>query len=110
MFRTCIETKKDGVQCGSPALRNSLRCHWHAPGHVVRELNRVKLDSITSREGRLQAVNEIVQALIRRQIDTKRAYAALYGIQVAMQGSPNQDFDDKLNALKNFSGFSGSKS
>ncbi|MEO5936410.1 MAG: hypothetical protein ABIP81_04270 [Terriglobales bacterium] len=93
MTRSCIEIKKDGVQCGSPALRNSLRCHWHAPGHVIKLLNRKKLDSIITAEGRIHAINEIVQALLSRQLDSKRAYTALYGVQMATQLSPNQDFD-----------------
>ncbi|HUS18733.1 MAG TPA: hypothetical protein VMZ25_03710 [Terriglobales bacterium] len=106
MFRTCIHTKPDGTQCGCPALRNSVRCHWHAARHVIRELNRVQLPSIAGPEGRLEAVNEIIQALIRRQIDSKSAYAALHGIKIAMQASPNQEFDDNLNALRNLAGIS----
>ena len=106
MFRTCIEIKKDGVQCGSPALRNSLRCHWHAPEHVIKELNRVKLrQSVANPEGRVQAVNEIIQALLRRQIDSKSAYTAIYGIQVATQLPQDQDFGDNSNPFRIFSGF-----
>lgn len=104
MFRTCIEIKQDGVQCGSPALRNSLRCHWHAGTHVVRELNRVRLQSVVSPEGRIHAINEIVQALVKRQIDHKAAYTAIYGIQVAMQATQNQDFGDNLLLLRNLAG------
>ncbi len=110
MFRTCIEIKKDGVQCGSPALRNSLRCHWHAPQHVVRELNHVRLHSVAFPEGRVHAVNEIIQALLRRQIDSRSAFNALYGVQLSMQLPQNQDFDSNSPVSRILSGLSEPKS
>lgn len=110
MFRTCIELKPDGVQCGSPALRNSLRCHWHAPQHVMRELDRIRLHSVVSPEGRVHAVNEIIQALLRRQIDSKSAFTALYGVQLATQLPQNQDFDSNSPVSRILSGLSELKS
>jgi hypothetical protein len=108
MFRTCIHTKPDGVQCGAPALRHSVRCHWHLAPHVVRQMNRVQLPAIIRPEGRLEAVNEIIQALVRRELDSKSAYAALYAITIAMQVSPNQEFDDNSTAMRNLAGIPGS--
>lgn len=106
MVRSCIETKADGVQCGSPALRNNLRCHWHARRHVTRVLNSPAYrESILSNEGRLHTINHIVQALLYGQIDPKAASSALYGIQVAREVTSNQDFASKPLAFNMFSGF-----
>lgn len=106
MFRLCIEIKKDGVQCGSPALRNNLRCHWHADQHVVRVLNsRAYKDAVLSSDGRLHTINHVLQALLNGKIDAQTAGSALYGIQLAGQVQSAQDFADKPNAFKIFSGF-----
>ena len=108
MFRTCIETKKDGVQCGSPALRNNLRCHWHADKHVVRVLNsRAYKDAVLSSEGRLHTINHVMQALLNGQIDSQTASRAFYGLQLASEVSSNQDFASKPSAFKIYSGFGG---
>lgn len=106
MFRTCIEVKTDGIQCGSPALRNNLRCHWHAGRHVSRVLNsRAYQESVLHSEGRLHTINHIVQALLNGKIDSKSAHSALYAVQIASELPCSQDFGDKLPVFKILPGF-----
>jgi hypothetical protein len=106
MFRTCIETKKDGAQCGSPALRNNLRCHWHSRRHVTRVLNsRTYKDSVLSSEGRLQTINHLLHALLNGQIDSKTVSSALYGVRIATELSQDQDFGSKPLPFNIFPGF-----
>jgi hypothetical protein len=105
MFRTCIEIKTDGVQCGSPALRNHLRCHWHSGKHVTRILNsRTYKESVVTPEGRLQTVNHVLHALLNGHIDHRSASSAFYAVQIASQLPQSEDFGDNSLASRIFPG------
>ncbi|HUQ49868.1 MAG TPA: hypothetical protein VM056_04060 [Terriglobales bacterium] len=95
MFRTCIEIKSNGIQCGSPALRSATRCYFHEQSHKRRYFTHLTLPPIGHPKGRLFAINEVFQGLIHNQISPDRARALLYAIQLSSQSVVAQDFGDK---------------
>ena len=84
--RTCIHTKTNGIQCGSPAMRGDLRCYYHyRQRKPIREL--VDIGDISTPNGRKEALGVIYRAMIHRRIDNSTAGHLLYMIQIAMQGN-----------------------
>jgi hypothetical protein len=81
-FRTCIHVKVNGVQCQSPALRNSVRCYFH---HQHRRMRRdaIDLSALDSCDARLKALNKILSAMVDHRIDADVARTLVYGIHCA---------------------------
>lgn len=101
MVRTCSATKKNGVQCGSPAWRTYTRC-WHHQGGVRRASVARSAPAIDTPEGRVKAVDHVFQAILRREVTASEARALLYALQVSMQVPAAQDLEDNrfdLNIL-----------
>jgi len=85
--RTCIHVKVNGVRCGSPALRNSVKCHFHH-GHR-RQLKRSAVNqTLKTRGGRLAALQQVFDALLTNRIDEGVARSMLYAIQLGTQIGP----------------------
>ena len=83
-FRTCIHTKANGIQCGSPAMRGDLRCYFHY--RQQKPFNKAAgLASIASAKTRTLALDQVFRALIHGRIDPEVARAMLYAIQIASQ-------------------------
>jgi hypothetical protein len=85
--RTCIHVKTNGVICGSPALRNSVKCHYHH-GHRRRLKRNAVAQDIKTRAGRLAAVQKVVDALLTDRIDPDVARTMLYAISIGTNMSP----------------------
>lgn len=81
-FRTCIHVKVNGIQCQSPALRNSLRCYFH---HQHRRLKRAAVlsSSLGTSAGRLSALDKVVNATLGNRVDPEVARTLIYGIRQA---------------------------
>lgn len=80
-FRTCIHVKADGLQCQSPALRNSTHCYFH---HRHRRLKRdTILSSLGTPKARIQALNKVINATLAGRVDPEVARTLIYGIQTA---------------------------
>jgi hypothetical protein len=78
----CQYVRTNGVQCGSPSLRNRAFCYYHfkasSPAPVTCEITPVE-----TADGIQVAIGNILQALEMDKIDTKKAIAMLYGLQIA---------------------------
>ena len=107
MFRTCIEIKQNGVQCGSPALRNNVRCHFHARDARKRYLKHLRLPDITDFAGRKFAINEICQGVIHGLIDPRDAHILLQAVRLSMQAESNQDLASKSRKVMRLAGLHG---
>jgi hypothetical protein len=82
--RTCIHTKTNGTQCGSPAMRDELRCYFHYKQQ--KPLTRLAgLSTISNPADRALVLDKVVRALINGRIDPEVARAMLYAIQISMQ-------------------------
>jgi uncharacterized protein (DUF1786 family) len=83
-FRTCIHTKANGTQCGSPAMRDELRCYFHYKQR--KPFTRLAgLSTISNPTDRALVLDKIFRALINGRIDPEVARAMLYAIQISMQ-------------------------
>jgi hypothetical protein len=80
--RTCIYTKPNGIQCGSPALRGKVRCHYHISEPKMHRLDE-RLD-INSFQDRAQALSDVFHALCENRITLERARILLKALHMAM--------------------------
>jgi len=87
---SCQHTKKDGPQCGSPALRNQQFCYYHDRQRpVIQNLHgSAKFPPAPFFLPRLEDVNSIqrgigkvVEHLLHRRLDPKKAGVLLYALQ-----------------------------
>jgi hypothetical protein len=83
-FRSCIQTKTNGTQCGSPAMRGELRCYFHYKQQ--KPLARLAgLSTISNSADRALTLDKIFRGLVNGRIDPEVARAMLYAIQISMQ-------------------------
>jgi hypothetical protein len=78
--RTCIHVKTNGIRCGSPALRDSVKCYFH---HRHRRLKRDAVTyTLNSRGGRMAAIQQVLYAVTNDRMDPEVARTVLYGIHL----------------------------
>ncbi len=92
-MRTCKHIKADGEFCGSPALREREYCYFHltARGRRLRmqkqimkgEFHSLQLPTLEDANSIQVALMQVMDALVRGQIDTKVSGQLLYGLQIA---------------------------
>ena len=85
--RTCIHVKVNGIRCGSPALRDSVKCHFHHQ-HRRRLKRRAVRQTLKTTGGRLAAIQQIVDALLTDRLDPQVARSLLYAIHLGTGISP----------------------
>jgi hypothetical protein len=91
MYKECRFVKPNGLKCGSPALRGSPFCYFHARNrvYVPRRLHTgekvFKLPPIVTTAGIHQALSAIIQALACGEIDPERGGKLLYALQLAQK-------------------------
>ena len=95
--RTCTHIKVNGRRCGSPSLRGEVFCYFHQRMiRGVRTPPRSRLHPIANFEDAesIQAsLMEVVNALIRNQIDVPRARLILRALSIAVHNSAKTHFD-----------------
>lgn len=70
----CRQVKKDGVRCGSPALRGKKLCYFHArPQPAVPD--------VPDPSDAMAVLNWTIQGLMRRTLDSKTASQIIYSVQ-----------------------------
>lgn len=95
--RLCRQIKTDGLTCKAPAMGASAYCYFHSR-HLQRQAGlrrsvgravtqQLQLCALNGRESVLQAVSTVVNALAADQLETRRATALLYGLQLATSHS-----------------------
>jgi hypothetical protein len=91
MFKECRFVKPNGLRCGSPALRGSPFCYFHARNRVyvprrLRTGEKVfEVPALVSPAGLHNALDAIFQALARGDVDSKRARSLLFALQLAQK-------------------------
>jgi hypothetical protein len=96
-YPICRHIKTNGLQCQSPALRHTEFCYFHY-GLLKRHTGfrhtettsatlipgkHIQLSPLEDRESVQLAISTVVNALATGQIETQRATAILYGLQLA---------------------------
>src|ERR1039458_8522280 len=92
-MRTCKHIKANGEFCGSPALRGREYCYFHltvlgrrlrTQKHIMQGENHyLQLPTLEDGDSIQMALMQVMEALLRDQIDTKLAGLLLYGLQIA---------------------------
>lgn len=81
--RRCAHIKeRDGLRCGSPAMREGHYCYAHEYALSVRP-KKLELPPVLDSRGVRSALQEVMQALVNGAIDTETAGKLLYGLQIA---------------------------
>ena len=85
--RICAHIKVNGVRCGSPALREEIFCYFHQRmlrGVRTPPMSRIhSMAMLEDRESIQASLMEVINALVRNQIDYKRASLVLRALHIA---------------------------
>ncbi len=88
----CQHTKKNGSQCGSPALRNQQFCYYHdrqrpviqnLPGSAKFPPAPFFLPRLEDANSIQRALGKVLEHLLHRRHDPKKAGVLLYALQQA---------------------------
>jgi hypothetical protein len=96
-YPLCRHIRTRGVQCGSPALTEAQWCYYHAHLHQAHTRFRptpatrgylipgqhIELAPLEDRESVQIALSVVINALATGNLETRRATALLYGLQLA---------------------------
>jgi len=96
-FPICRHIKANGLQCQSPSLDGGQWCYFHSRLHQRHERFRyiethtdsllraqhVQLTALEDRESVQVALSVVINALASGQMESRRATALLYGLQLA---------------------------
>jgi len=95
--RVCTHIKVNGIRCGSPALRQEVFCYFHQRMiRGVRTPPKSRLHPIAMLEDpqAIQAsIMEVVNAIVRNQIDIERARLVLRALGIAVRNAGKARFD-----------------
>jgi len=101
--RVCTHIKVNGIRCGSPALRQEVFCYFHQRMiRGVRTPPTSRLHPIANFEDpqAIQAsLMEVVNALVRNQIDVSRARLVLRALSIAVRNAGKTHFDCWQNSM-----------
>src|SRR3984885_13405156 len=102
--RTCTHIKVTGVRCDSPALRGEQFCYFHQRMiRGVRTPPRSRLHPIAqleSEEAIQASLMEVINALIRDTIDTKRAELIIRALHIAVKNAHRARFNNTFDVVK----------
>jgi hypothetical protein len=96
-YPVCRHIKTNGLRCQAPALTGAALCYFHSrlnqrhKGFRYSEATRaylipgqhIELSPLEDRESVQLAISVVVNALATGQLETRRASAILYGLQLA---------------------------
>jgi hypothetical protein len=96
-YPICRHIKTNGLQCQAPALSETAYCYFHTRLHQHHKGFRhieatraylmpgqhIELNPLEDRESVQIAISVVVNALATGQLETRRASAILYGLQLA---------------------------
>lgn len=95
--RSCTHIKVNGIRCESPALRNEVFCYFHQRMiRGVRTPPKSRLHPIAmleDQESVQAALMEIVNALVRNQINVPRARLVLRALSIAARHAGKAHFE-----------------
>lgn len=102
-YALCRHILTNGHRCQSPALRDTVWCFYHRNLHQRHSAYRhteatrgyllpgqhIQLSALEDRESVQVALSVIINALATGRLETKRATALLYGLQLASSNAAN---------------------
>jgi hypothetical protein len=100
-YQICRHIRTNGLQCQAPSLREAPYCYFHTrlhqrhaafrpQGEAARYViagQHVQLVALEDRESVQTALSVVINALALGQLETRRATALLYGLQLAAMNS-----------------------
>ena len=100
-YELCRHIKANGIQCEAPSLTGEQWCYFHTRLHQRHSSYRhteatrdylvpgqhIQLTALEDRESVQVALSVVINALATGHLDTKRATALLYGLQLAAANS-----------------------
>ena len=90
----CIFIKTNGVQCGSPALKNCAYCFAHGR-MAMRHPSRLDMPILEDANSVQVAIMEVIRGLLDGDIDRKTGGLVLYGLQMASANLKYVSFEPK---------------
>lgn len=102
-YPLCRHIKTNGLQCQAPSLTEGQWCYFHTRLHGRHSTYRttpatrgylipgqhIELSPLEDRESVQVALSLVINALATGQLETRRATALLYGLQLASSNSAN---------------------
>lgn len=103
--KICAHIRVTGVQCGSPALRDKEFCYFHQRmirGVPTPRRSRIVPMALIETEESIQvALMETINAIVRNQIDLRRAELIIKALHIAVKNSHNVHFNwDKEQMIR----------
>ena len=102
-YPVCRHIKTNGLQCHAPSLNRAAYCYFHnrlhqrhanfrhtpdTRGYLIPGLH-IELTALEDRESVQVALSVVINALATGNLETRRATALLYGLQLASMNSAN---------------------
>jgi len=102
-YLLCRHIKTNGLQCQAPALTEGVWCYFHDRLHQRHSTFRhtqatrgylipgqhIQLSALEDRESVQVALSVVINALATGNLETRRATALLYGLQLASSNANN---------------------
>lgn len=102
-IQLCTHIKVNGIPCGAPALRGEVFCYFHQRMiRGVRTPPKSRLHPIAMLEDQhsiQSSLMEVINALVRNQIDMDRAWLILRALHIAVKNANNLQFDCLRNQM-----------
>jgi hypothetical protein len=103
-IRRCIHIKTNGIQCGSPALKDHVRCYFHLQASALNtyQLGSYENDApftlplLEDAESVQVALQRVTFWLLNGRIDARTAGLVLYALQTASANLKRAAFEPKL--------------
>jgi hypothetical protein len=95
----CQHIKTNGLQCGSPALREHRFCYFHQRTRDLHHLRkrrpemRLYVPLLEDANAVQIAIQQVAEAIVEERIDPKRAGLLLFAFQTAACNLKNTDFE-----------------
>jgi len=104
--KRCQHIKVNGMQCGSPALRESKHCYYHVRYHwqeleALPDNNewRKPLATLEDANSIQVSLANVMERLVMREIDHKTAALMLYALQTASMNLKRTSLEPELPTL-----------
>jgi hypothetical protein len=104
-YDLCRHIRTNGLRCQSPSLNRTTWCFYHGTLHARHQVFRhteatrgylipgqhIELAALEDRQAIQLALSIVINALATGQLETRRATALLYGLQVASANAAHLD-------------------
>lgn len=113
-YHLCRHIRTNGRRCKAASLQGNIWCFYHQRLHATHQAFRqteatrgylipgqnIELTTLEDRESIQLALSVVINSLATGHLDTKRATALLYGLQVASSNAANLDSQPGREAVR----------